>query len=315
MKKKSGNSSGRRLNQEQKTFLQMMALPAVVVILIVVIRIMERPKEEPEESVEPPTVAMMETGITITGGQPDWEDERLPEEPGVEPETMESEEPEAETEPEELDEFATESFQRDSVPELLTLMERYFEARELADASAMNQLYGISGLTDQELEAQSARMRNNSKYVQNFENIVTYVKEGPDTNSWLVYAVADINFYSSKTRAPMILWCYVTKDGEGNYVIKNNQDFSPAEQQFINEANHSDEVRKLAADVNHRLREALSSDENLNRVYGVLREGSPIWEGTEESEPEVVIGSTDPESMPEPETSEAEVQVQGTEAP
>ncbi len=83
MKKKSGNSSGRRLNQEQKTFLQMMALPAVVVILIVVIRIMERPKEESEESVEPPTVAMMETGITITGGQPDWEDERLPEEPGV----------------------------------------------------------------------------------------------------------------------------------------------------------------------------------------------------------------------------------------
>lgn len=306
MKRESGNPSGRRMNQEQKTFLQMMALPAVVIILIVIIRIAERPKEAPEESVELPTVAVLETGMTVAGELPDWEEERLPEEPGVEPETMESEESESETEAEGLDEFATEDFQRDSVPELLTLMEKYFEARELADAAAMNQLYGISGLTDQELEAQSARMRNNSKYVQNFENIVTYVKKGPEADSWLVYAVADINFYSAKTRAPMILWCYVTKDDEGNYVIKNNQDFSSAEQQFINEANHSDEVRRLAADVNHRLREALSSDENLNRVYGVLREGSPIWEGTGESEPEVVIGGTEPKAASEEEATEPE---------
>lgn len=289
MKKKSGNPLGSRLNREQRRLLQVMALPVIVIILIVIIRIAERPEEVPEESVAPPTVAVPETGMTVAGELPEWE-ERLPEEPGVEPEETEPDTTESETDPEELDEFATERFQKNGVPEILTLMETYFEAREMADAAMMNQLYGIEGLTDQALEEQSARMRNNSRYVQDFENIVTYVMEGPDGNSWLVYGVADINFYSAKTRAPMILWCYVIKDSEGNYRIKNNQDFTSAEQQFINEANHSDEVRKLAADVNRRLREALSSDENLNHVYGVLRDGSPIWEGTEETEPEVVIG-------------------------
>lgn len=298
MRKKSENLLGIRLNREQKTFLQVMAVPLIVIILIVIIRVAERPERELEESVEPPTVAELETGVTVSGESMEWE-ERLPEEPGDEPE--EPEPTESETEPETQDAFSTENFQRDGVPELLTLMQTYFQAREAADARTMNQLYGLGEATDQEIDEQSARMRNNSKYVQDFENIATYVMDGADENSWLVYAVADINFYSAKTRAPMILWCYVTRDGEGNYVIRDNRQFSSAELEFINEANHSEEVRRLAADVNRRLREALSSDENLNHVYGVLRDGSPIWEGMQETEPEVVIGGDSIDLNPEEE--------------
>ena len=170
-------------------------------------------------------------------------------------------------------------------------------AEELADAEAMNQIYGIGEVSAEALEAQSVRMRNNSKYVQGFENIATYVMDGENANSWLVYAVADINFYSARTRAPMILWCYVTVDGEGNYHIIDSRELSPKAQQLVNEANHSQEVRRLAADVNRRLKEALTSDENLNNVYGVLHDGSPVWEGTGEMEPEVVIvGETEGES-------------------
>ena len=136
-------------------------------------------------------------------------------------------------------------------------------------------------------------MRSNAKYVQDFENIATYVMESTEPDSWLVYAVADINFYTSKTRAPMVMWCYVKKNSDGNYIIVNNRDFSAQAMQFIDEANHSDEVRKLASDVNRRLREALQSDEKLNQVYGVLRDGSPVWDGTKETEPEVsIVGGT-----------------------
>lgn len=298
MKRNAENLSGRRTKQEQRTFLQMMAVPVIVILLIIIIRIAERPEKEPKEPAALPTVAVMETGMTVAGEIPEPE-ERLPEEPGDEPDTTEPTETEEETEAEEQDAFATDRFRRNGVPELLTLMETYFQAREVADAQTMNQLYGIGEVTDQELEEQSARMRNNSKYVQDFENVVTYVMEGESANSWLVYAVADINFYSAKTRVPMILWCYVIQDSEGNYIIKDNRQFSSAELQFIDAANHSEEVRRLAADVNRRLREALSSDEKLNRVYGVLRDGSPVWEGTEETEPEVVIGGDSVETTAE----------------
>ena len=296
MRRKSKSSQSKRMSQDLRQLLHIMALPLIVIILIIIILIAEREEKEPEVLPEPPVVETMEQGMTAAApGALEEMGERLPEEPGVEPDETQPEE--TESEGEEQDPFEAENFRRDGEPGVLALMEAYFRARELADAEAMNQIYGLGEVSAEALEAQSVRMRNNSKYVQGFENIATYVMDGENANSWLVYAVADINFYSARTRAPMILWCYVTVDGEGNYHIIDSRELSPKAQQLVNEANHSQEVRRLAADVNRRLKEALTSDENLNNVYGVLHDGSPVWEGTGEMEPEVVIvGETEGES-------------------
>ncbi|MCI9202137.1 MAG: hypothetical protein HFI97_00315 [Lachnospiraceae bacterium] len=299
MKKKSRTWLGIRVSREQKKVLQIMMLPMIVLILIIIIKIAERPKKEPELPSEP-TVAMTESGMTAENIVESWEEERLPEEPGDEPDETEPTEPETETEPLGQDEFATDRFQRDPIPEILTLMEHYFQAKEKGDAAAMNQLYGIGEVTEEELQAQSARMRSNSKYVQGFENVATYVMDGPEEGSWLVYAVVDINFYLARTRAPMITWCYVKQDGEGNFLIVDNQKLSPEIQRFIVEAGRLEEVRRLAANVNQRLREALNADEDLKNVYGILREGSPVWEETEETQPEIsIIGTESAESTME----------------
>ncbi|MFR1039118.1 MAG: hypothetical protein ACLSE4_10035 [Clostridium sp.] len=152
----------------------------------------------------------------------------------------------------------------------------------------MNEIYGVSGLSFTELEHEKTRLRSNSKYVQDFENITTYVRAGVTSDSWLVYALADIKFHSVKTAAPMIMWCYVEKDSEGNYHIINDADLSEDVLQFVDTSNHSEEVRKLASSINVKLKEALNSDEDLNSVYGVLRDGSPVYDNGDE--PEVVIG-------------------------
>ena len=127
-----------------------------------------------------------------------------------ETETMEAE-TEAESEAEETDSaeqteetaadentdpYATENLTHDSVPEILSLMKKYFAARAAGDADSMNEIYGVSGLSFTELEAEKTRLRSNSKYVENFENITTYVRTGVTTDSWLVYALADIKFHS-----------------------------------------------------------------------------------------------------------------------
>lgn len=167
-------------------------------------------------------------------------------------------------------------------------MKKYFTARASGDADTMNEIYGVSGLSFTELEHEKTRLRSNSKYVQDFENITTYVRDGVTADSWLVYALADIKFHSVKTAAPMIMWCYVEKDSEGNFHIINDTDLSENVLQFVETSNHSEEVRKLASSVNVKLKEALNSDEDLNSVYGVLRDGSPVYDDGQE--PEVVIG-------------------------
>lgn len=291
--RRSKDPQRRKLNQEQRRFLQVMMIPLVVVILIIVILVAEHFQAGPEETqeAEETTAATLEQGMTVEPALDSGDWERLPEEPGDEPEEPETaEENETETEAGETDPFEAEDFCRDGVPEVLALMNSYFQARESGDAGLMNQIYGIGEVSGQALEEQSARMRSNSKYVQGFENIATYVIDGADDHSWLVYTVADINFYFSKTRAPMIFSCYVTMDPEGNCTIVDQRNYTQEILRLTDEANHSPEVKRLAADVNRRMREALNSDENLKNVYGVLQEGSPLWEGTKETEPEVVIG-------------------------
>ena len=266
-------------DEEKKALLPVLVIPLVVIVLMIVIVLADYGKKRTEE---PPAV-------TETAETQEQEPETMAE-TGESAETETDAEAEAETEASEEngDPYATENLTHDSVPEVLSLMKKYFTARASGDADTMNEIYGVSGLSFTELEHEKTRLRSNSKYVQEFDNITTYVRDGATADSWLVYALADIKFHSVKTAAPMIMWCYVEKDSEGNYHIIKDENLSEEVLQLIDVSNHSEEVRKLASSVNVKLKEALNSDEDLNSVYGVLRDGSPVYDNGDE--PEVVIG-------------------------
>ena len=264
---------------EKKALLPVLVIPLVVIVLMIVIVLADYGKKRAEE---PPAV-------TETAETEEQEPETMAETgESAETETDTAAEAETEASEENGDPYATENLTHDSVPEVLSLMKKYFTARASGDADTMNEIYGVSGLSFTELEHEKTRLRSNSKYVQEFENITTYVRDGVTADSWLVYALADIKFHSVKTAAPMIMWCYVEKDSEGNFHIINDTDLSENVLQFVETSNHSEEVRKLASSVNVKLKEALNSDEDLNSVYGVLRDGSPVYDDGQE--PEVVIG-------------------------
>ena len=266
-------------DEEKEALLPVLVIPLVVIVLMIVIVLADYGKKRTEEP----------AAVTEMAETQEQEPETMAE-TGESAETETDAEAEAETEASEEngDPYATENLTHDSVPEVLSLMKKYFTARASGDADTMNEIYGVSGLSFTELEHEKTRLRSNSKYVQEFENITTYVRDGVTADSWLVYALADIKFHSVKTAAPMIMWCYVEKDSEGNFHIINDTDLSENVLQFVETSNHSEEVRKLASSVNVKLKEALNSDEDLNSVYGVLRDGSPVYDDGQE--PEVVIG-------------------------
>ena len=266
-------------DEEKKALLPVLVIPLVVIVLMIVIVLADYGKKRTEEP----------AAVTETAETQEQEPETMAETgESAETETDTAAEAETEASEEKGDPYATENLTHDSVPEVLSLMKKYFAARASADADTMNEIYGVSGLSFTELEHEKTRLRSNSKYVQDFENITTYVRDGVTADSWLVYALADIKFHSVKTAAPMIMWCYVEKDSEGNFHIINDTDLSENVLQFVETSNHSEEVRKLASSVNVKLKEALNSDEDLNSVYGVLRDGSPVYDDGQE--PEVVIG-------------------------
>ena len=264
---------------EKKALLPVLVIPLVVIVLMIVIVLADYGKKRAEEP----------AAVTETAETQEQEPETMAETgESAETETDTAAEAETEASEENGDPYTTENLTHDSVPEVLSLMKKYFTARASGDADTMNEIYGVSGLSFTELEHEKTRLRSNSKYVQEFENITTYVRDGVTADSWLVYALADIKFHSVKTAAPMIMWCYVEKDSEGNFHIINDADLSENVLQFVETSNHSEEVRKLASSVNAKLKEALNSDEDLNSVYGVLRDGSPVYDDGQE--PEVVIG-------------------------
>ena len=308
--KDNWNSFGKK-DIEKKALLPVLVVPLVVIVLMIIIVLADYGKKraaEPAAATETVETEPSETETMAAEPESDSTELDAADESAAEEETSGDENG---------DPYATETLMHDSVPEVLDLMKKYFAARASADADTMNEIYGISGLSFTELEHEKTRLRSNSKYVQEFDNITTYVRDGATADSWLVYALADIKFHSVKTTAPMIMWCYVEKDSEGNYHIIQDENLSEEVLQLIDVSNHSEEVRKLASSVNVKLKEALNSDEDLNSVYGVLRDGSPVYDNGDE--PEVVIGDGETSESGEDgaaassESSEGSVQGTGAE--
>jgi hypothetical protein len=285
------------------------------VILIIIIVIVDRKgkaKDIPAESgmvVE----SAMESAETSDEEIAEIEDTEQEEdllnrpEPGEEPD--EEETAEEETESGDTVSYATEHFRQDSDPEILSVMQRYFAARSMADAEAINELYGITDMSEADLESERKLLLKNAKYISSVSDITTYVMDGTDENNWLVYTTAEIKFYVARVKAPMVMWSYIQKDEEGRYTLLDSRQLTPAMQERATEANHSDEVRRLAADVNSRLRQLLTEDAGLAEAYGVLYSGSQEWEGTQETEAEVVVlgeGAESEEAQQTAEEAEAE---------
>ncbi len=259
------------LTEDEKRIIPIIALPLIVVVLMAIIVIADR-KEEPGAE---PTAAIAET-------MPQVKETAAPARAQGQGDGVEG----ADEDPAS---FETDTFQKDSMPELTAVMKQYFDARAMADAEKINELYGFTDVSSEELQAQKTRLLGNAKYISSFNDVTTYVMEGTGQDNWLVYTTVNIKFYGAKTNSPMIMWCFIEKNGEGQYRILDNSKLPSDMLEYVEAANRTKEVCRLSADVNARLREALDGDEDLAGIYGILHEGSKLWESARETEPEVVI--------------------------
>lgn len=241
----SDKPKGKMTEDIVKRYSRIMLIPLLVIILIVIIVLVDRsPKPEPIGTL--PETTATESNVF---------------------DTKESEYPEYDLTEEE-------------VPEIHALMESYFQAKLDCDPAALQKVFGNGNVGD--TTALQEKMRMETEYIEGYQDIICYTKPGLDENSYMVYARFNVKFRLTNTLAPGLLWCYVTKDADGNFSIQEK----PGDQVsgYITFVDQSEDVRALAAQVNTDLESALASDSKLASIYQILREGANPATGSDAQE-------------------------------
>lgn len=172
------------------------------------------------------------------------------------------------------------TLQEEAIPAIHDLMEAYFKARKTCDIEALSKVFGNT-YSEEVMREQGARMEEEVKFYQSFENLVCYTATGLDDGDYVVYARFDIKFRQAETLAPSMVVCYVKTAADGSYYLV--ADTSTEQSGFMERANQSEAVQKQAKEVNGGLENALKSDENLLAVYHILMDEKEEPEDTTDS--------------------------------
>lgn len=239
-------------------FGKFLLFPATAIILIIVILIMDR-KNHPDLK-EPSTEE-----ITIV------------------------QESESETEPEsQTEETMPHSFAANEVPEVVDLINRYFTAKQNADAEGIYQLFGWTDLTG--IEDLRRQLQYDARYTEGYRNIICYTKPGLTEGTYLVYVSYDLKFKNSLTLAPGFLWNYVKTMEDGTLHLSVDQELSEEERVFVSESEKADEIVLLRTEIYAKLRLALDGDAALAESYGILeKKGGSAGANHEEVPKEVNV--------------------------
>lgn len=243
---------------------------AINVVLLIVIVILLRGGDDAaadQEVVQPP--AQEETG----GGT------EQPEET-----------PEASPEPENnLEENSHASIDR--------LVEKYCEYIAGGDVEGLEEIVDV--LTDEEKES----IKNRASFIESFDNVTCYTKNGPVEDSYIVFVCYDMKLINIETSAPDIICLYVGPKDEGGRRIHYGS-IDESMQAYVAELEQDPEVQALYDDVSRRYQEAQENDvtlaEFIQKISGQVAEEEPEQE---EGEPEE--GGDEPQEE-EPEAAEEE---------
>lgn len=151
---------------------------------------------------------------------------------------------------------------KDTNPEVGTLMNSFYTARQTADLSAM------SDLVDSTANLSAQKLEKMKEYIEAYTGISCYTRDGLQAGEYLVYVYCDVKFLNIETTAPDLQWYYVKTAEDGHLYICT--EMSQEENTFAQEQGALPEVRALVQDVNDRLASAMASDTGLDNLVKIL---------------------------------------------
>ena len=266
----------------------MLAIPAaIVLVLLIVILVMDK-KPGSSKNTEDTTVSEA-SDISIEG-----DTESSTDDASIEPDNNEYNQ-----------DFSAYELQKDANPQVNELISTYFQAKVDQDAQMLYKVFGKE--EDDRIEERKQQLKDEAVYIEDYQDITCYTKAGMTDDSYVVYVTYDVKFRRVDTLAPGLMWCYVVKNDNGDYIIRENVLGDEAD--YVASQNQTEDVRLLSTQVNERLKQAIESDSLLAGIYKDLSNGAVVStsEDEENADSQVMIGDgTDASSGTGEETTGAD---------
>ena len=146
------------------------------------------------------------------------------------------------------------SLEKNAYPGVNTLIDAFYTAWGDKNVEAMKELTDSFDATDE------AKVLN-ANYIESYENINVYTKNGLTKDSFVVFVSYDLKFTDVKTPAPGLSQLYVIAEGD-KYIIHNDKEDEDVNT-FIAKTNQEEDVKELISRVEKDLNAAMEADVEL----------------------------------------------------
>lgn len=126
-----------------------------------------------------------------------------------------------------------------------------------------------------------------SQYVEAYQSISCYVKQGLDDKSYLVSVYLEMKLNGIDTVAPGLSTFYVQTKEDGSLYINNiysqyntshkEEAFDPEIEKLYQKYENQEDVKKLCTDVQQKYEAALAADTNLANMMGTIADAYNAW--------------------------------------
>ena len=251
MDKKRKRTKGTLPDDGIRRYLYFAAIPVVVLILVVVILHSDKKKD----AGQPEAVAMTaETGqpeamaMTAETGQPVGLNEG---DPAVDESSAAD--------------SSKYTLKQDEMPELTALVQSYCQAKTDCDPEALQQLFGVIDLSEDQIAAEREKMELVKASIKAYKNISCYYIEGAEADSYVIFPYFEIQYRKAAKLMPTLTWGYVKKQEDGQYRMVS--ELSDTEKEYVKAVGERADVKELQDQVKEAAAAAVSEDEVLQQVY------------------------------------------------
>lgn len=239
MDKKRKRTKGTLPDDGIRRYLYFAAIPVVVLILVVVILHSDKKKDTGQTE----AVAMTaETGqpVGLNEGDP-----AVDESSAADPSKY--------------------TLKQDEMPELTALVQSYCQAKTDCDPEALQQLFGVTDLSEDQIAAEREKMELVKASIKAYKNISCYYIEGAEADSYVIFPYFEIQYRKAAKLMPTLTWGYVKKQEDGQYRMVS--ELSDTEKEYVKAVGERADVKELQDQVKEAAAVAVSEDEVLQQVY------------------------------------------------
>ena len=157
------------------------------------------------------------------------------------------------------------TLKQDEMPELTALVQSYCQAKTDCDPEALQQLFGVTDLSEDQIAAEREKMELVKASIKAYKNISCYYIEGAEADSYVIFPYFEIQYRKAAKLMPTLTWGYVKKQEDGQYRMVS--ELSDIEKEYVKAVGERADVKELQDQVKEAAAVVVSEDEVLQQVY------------------------------------------------